>query len=243
MIILSDIIMQYGYTSDDIIIKGLAHYWDIDADTLGELDMYLRTNAAVTPYVIILDHSDEKKDSALLFLRTSCDKINTSMRFEVNPNNLIPSSSLDKCLLETYVEPIMNDFTLACEADMIAYSICTPAEPALLVLKTDVSDDIHTEVDIFPMSCKLMELDDKFLYELDPFLLSELDYYGIGARLVSEADIHYEVLINDMEEQTAQLQAMSVDMEVSPPLSYYDEYLLMHFDKYVLSEMDAKIIL
>lgn len=243
MIILSDIIM-YGYTSDDIIIKGLAHYTDIDADALGKSDIYLRTNAAVTtPYVILLDHSDEKKDSALLFLRTSCDKISADMRFDINPNGLILSSSLDKCLLETYVEPIINDFTLACEADMVAYSICTPAEPALLVLQTEVSDDIHTEVEIFPMSCRLTELDDKFLYELDPFLLSELDYYSIGARLVSEADIHYEVFISDMEEQTAQLQAASVDMDASPPLSYYDEYLLMHFDKYMLSEMDAKIIL
>lgn len=240
MIILSDIIINHGYTSDDIFINSLAHYWDLDADSMLPLLMYLKTNAAVTPRVILLDCSDAKKDSVLLPLKTYCGKISSSMKFSVNPHDLFLVSSLDKCVLKTYAEPIADDLIISCDAAFATYNYLTPVEYEPFVLETSILRNISTEVDIFPMSCRLTELDNKFLYELDPFLLPELDYYGIGTRLVSEIDIQNQVLL-DVKKQDTQVQISTVDMEVSPPVSYYDEYLLMDLDGYTLSELDRKI--
>lgn len=241
MIILSDIVLDFGDTSGEILIDGLAHYWDLDADSMRPLAMYLReSNAAVVPRVILLDHSDEKKDSVLLPLKTYCGKISNSMRFSVNHHDLFLVSSIDKCLLETYLQPIESNFVLSCSADFVTHNYLIPAKCETLVLETNLSQNIITEVDIFPLSCRLKELDNKFLYELDPFLLPELDWYGIGARLVSEATIQRQVLV-DVKEQNNQLQTSMIDIEVSPPVSYYDDYLLMDLDGYTLGELDRKI--
>lgn len=240
MIILSDIVMNFGGTSGEIFIDGLAHYWDIDADSMIPLVICLRSDASVTPVVILLDHSDKKKDSALMMLKTYCGTIRNSMRFLADRHNLFLVSSLDKCVLKVYTKPDANDFIISCGADFVTHSYMIPPEYELFDLDTSISQNIGAEVYIFPMLCRLAKLDDKRLYELDPFLLPELDWYGIGVQLMSEAAVQNRAFINAAE-QTNQLQIPTIDMEASPPISYYGEYLLMDLDGYMLSELDRKI--
>lgn len=224
----------------DIIVTGLTHYYDWDSDMFAPLTMALKTDASMVPHVILFDCSDEKKDSAVLRLISSCNKISSSMKVSLNQQATALTTLVDKCLLQTYSDVYPNVSRLSCDADMIAYSIMIPESDEMLSLTSDISEDIFTEIDIMPLACRLSELDDMLLYELDPLLLRELDYYGLGARLETSAYILEEFSL-ELENQDAQLQSSMVDMDVSPPVSYYDEYLLMDLDGYKMSELDEKI--
>lgn len=204
MIILSDIVLDFCDTSGEVFIDGLAHYWDLDAESMLPLLMYLKSNAAVTPRVILLDCSDEKKDSALLPLKTSCGKISSSMKFSVNPHNVVLGTAIDKCLTETYTEATASNITITSGADCAAYTYLIPDVCEPLKLKTGIPDGVCAEVHL-PMLCKLTELDNIYLYELDPFKLTEIDYFGLGSRLVSELSIETKPQGNTMQTSTVEL--------------------------------------
>ena len=111
-------------------------------------------------------------------------------------------------------------------------------------LKSSVTDNIHSSIKIYPMICKLVNIDDILLHELDPLLLSEMDYSLGGTRLVSGVSkIQNDVYIKDKSEQSAHLKLSSPDVSTMALLRGYDEYLVMHFDKYTLDDMDKKNIL
>lgn len=240
MVILSDIVPDFEGTSADIFIDALAHYLDLDADSVLPLLVYLKSDAAVTPGVILLDHSSQKKDSLSLTLRSYYLKITGNMHFAVNPGNLFLSSSMDACVLNAYTGAGVDNLRISCNADFITSSHLIPSEHEMLALKTSIFQNMGTEIRIHPMSCKLAKLNDKYIHETDPFLLSELDWYEVGARLTSEVAIQKQIPI-DTSEQISHLQAAATDMYASPRVSYYDEYLLMDLDVYTLEELDRKI--
>lgn len=212
MVFLSDIVLDFSDTSGEVFIESLAHYWDLDAESMLPLLMYLReSNAAMTPHVILLDHSDEKKDSALLQLKTYCGKISSSMKFSVNHHHLVLGSAIDKCLTESYAKPAAGNITITGQADCMAYTYLVPAVCEPLNLKTDISGGVCTEVQL-PTLCKLTELDHIYLYELDPLKLTEIDYFGLGSRLMSEVSIETSPQGDAMQASTVELNIQQGEM-------------------------------
>lgn len=111
-------------------------------------------------------------------------------------------------------------------------------------LEESITNNIHSSVKLYHMTCKVAELDDALLKDLDPLLLSEMYYYKVGTQLVTEIlKIQNQLNIRDDIEQTAQLKLSLDDILLLAALSYYDEYLVMHFDKYSMDDMDKKNIL
>lgn len=184
MVIISDIIINHGYTEENIIIDDLAHYWDLYADSIAPLAMVLKTNdIPVIPYVILLDHSFEKKDAALLHIKSHVSKINSSVVIPVERQTLSLISSAKKCVLHSSSDTSENNIKLSFGAD-VAMSFYVNPDSQDMHMQSDIMHGVHNHVYLFQEGCKLSTLDDMYLHELDPYLLSEIDNH-VGARLSS----------------------------------------------------------
>lgn len=233
--IYADIVINRGYTESDIIIDGLTRYYDLDSRDFTPSAMVLKTNSSVVPYVILLDCSVDKKDSAVLKLRSACGKMSSSMIIPVKASEMSLIASMGKCVLHTATGASYHNFKLSCKADVIAYS-CFPVDESM-TLQTTISEDTSHRIYIDLCGSKVFSLDDMYLWELDPLTLSEIDRYGLGTGLVTAIDsISTEFYISDSVEIATGLDS-SLDIEVSPPVANFDNYLLMHLDPYTIGDL------
>lgn len=237
MIILSDIIINHGHTTSDIIIDGLVHYHDFDKTMLSPAAIVLKTNASVLPYVILMDNTIKQRSTVLLPLQSYCGAINNDMIILVESNELSLIASLDKCLLKTSMTTTDNSLNIVCEANVLAYSYLSSAIHENLVLNSHITKDILTKVHVYPLWCKLLEIDDVSLSSLDPLPLSEIDTFSIGTQLFTpKIDIKTNIYISDNCSFESKLQSTAT-LIVSPPIKYYDDYLLKGLDNYTLYEL------
>lgn len=239
MVILSDIVIN-GCTTADIIIDGLIHRLDMDRKDLLPSAIVLKTNADVIPYVVLLDCSIDKKDSILLPLESYCGKISNSMIVPIEQDKLSLIASIDKCQLKTFTDASSCDFNLIGEADVVAYSYLSQIKYDELSLKSYITEDLLTMVHIYPFGCKLSQLDDMYLSELDPMPILDIDTYGMGTKLIL-SDIDFKTIVNiDNNTFSTKLQS-SIDISVSLPIQYYDDYSLTEFDEYTLDDLGRGI--
>ena len=97
MIILSDIIMD-DCTSDDIIVNGLAHYWDLTSKDLGDLKIVLRQSNEAVKLLSKMFCKD-----ATFHINIACGDMNMSTRLPINANQLLLSSNISKMLMNKSV--------------------------------------------------------------------------------------------------------------------------------------------
>lgn len=115
--------------------------------------------------------------------------------------------------------------------------ILSGKENISLALKTEARDNIYTEIELCPKRCWLKDLNSVLLSELDPLPLSEVDYYGVGTRLISSSEVDLQLLTN-CNEQDIQIEIENIELEASPTLGRYDPYLLMDLDVYTTKVLD-----
>ena len=120
----------------------------------------------------------------------------------------------------------------------------------------DVSDlsELIMYCKTLPVECKLIALlREQLSMHLQTEMINDIPfsiYMGMSdlddckIKLVSTTDIGGQLLIGDEASQEMRLQTtMSDEFEYLIPLHYYDEYLVCHFDKYSMGDMDKKTIL
>lgn len=185
MNILSDIILDHGYTAADVIIRGLVRYTDFLPKDCPPLLMFLKSDGAVVPYVFVLDKSDEKRDSVSFSLQTLCS-IENIVKMQPEQSMMRLAAEPVDTATQSMLAPTADTMKLDCNINMVSIAIAEP-ENSDMILQSGISDNAHTQVLIGRPECKLKNLDDMYLYELDPYLLSDLDYYGTDTRLVADA--------------------------------------------------------
>lgn len=190
MFILSDIIIDCGYTEDDIIISNLTHYTNLNPDAIIPSTIFLNTCANIVPYITLFDKSDEKKDATTSYLKSYCENLNSDIAIPPNNNKveLLTLAKISK--LKTIIDSTLNNLKLSCESKIAMYSYVAPRTYEKIIFNTTISENIHNKIFLSPIGCKLTKLDNAHLYELGSFSLCELDFYEEGTRLaLSQVDL------------------------------------------------------
>lgn len=204
----------------DVVVSGLLSRYDIYGDELVPLVMYLKTNAEMVPYVVLLDGDlgAEGEQAISLSLKSRCDGFENSTVISIEHQEMSMLSSVDELTLNTYVNTMLHNMGLVCEADVVAVSYISSADRNGFSLKSYVDENALITVFLKSTDRSLMSFDDMYISELDDMLLNDMDIILSRTRLSQS-----EIPVN--------LQT-SVDTEVND-LSLIHEISNMIFSTYI----------
>ena len=207
-----DIRISSDVQSLDVVVSGLLSRYDIYGDELVPLVMYLKTNAEIVPYVILLDEDlgTASEQAISLSLKSHCDGFENSTVISIKHQDLVVLSKVDELTLNTYVNTLLNNMGLICEADVIAVSYISSADRNEISLKSYV--DKNTLITVFLKSTdrSLMSFDDMYLSELDEMFLTDMDIILSRTRLTQP-----EVPVNLQMDITTEVNNLPLIHEIS----------------------------
>lgn len=174
----------------DVVVSGLLSRYDIYGDELVPLVMYLKTNAEMVPYVVLLDGElgAEGEQAISLSLKSRCDGFENSTVISIEHQEMSMLSSVDELTLNTYVNTMLHNMGLVCEADVVAVSYISSADRNGFSLKSYVDENALITVFLKSTDRSLMSFDDMYLSELDDMLLNDMDIILSRTRL-SQSEI------------------------------------------------------
>lgn len=213
----------------DIVVSGLLSRYDIYGDEAVPLVMYLKTNTEIVPYIILLnkdrttsnldDKRLDKLDGILLSdmdimgaqseqaislaLKSRCDGFENSTVISIGHQEMSMLTSLDELALSTYINTMLHNMGLVCEADVIAVSYIVSADKNIFGLKSYVDENALITVFLKSTDRSLMSFDDMPLTELDSMSINDMDIILSRSRLVqSELPVNMQmgvsVEVNDL---------------------------------------------
>lgn len=218
-----DIKIPSELKSLDIVVSGLLSQYDIYGDELVPLVMYLKTNAEMVPYIILLNKERsitsldnmylntlddmllndvdimgaQSEQAISLSLKSRCDGFENSTVISVGHQEMSMLTSVDELTLSTYINTMLNNMGLACEADVIAVSYISSADRNRFSLKSYVDENALVTVFLKSIERSLMSFDDMSLTELDNMSINDMDIILSRTRLLQpELSVNMQMSID-----------------------------------------------
>lgn len=207
----------------DIVVSGLLSQYDIYGDEFVPLVMYLKTNAEMVPYIILLNKErtttslDNKylndldgmllndvdimgaqsEQAISLSLKSRCDGFENSTVISIEHQEMSMLTSADELTLNTYINTMLHNMGLVCEADVIAVSYISSAGRNGFSLKSYVDENALITVFLKSTDRSLMSFDDMRLTELDNMPINDMDIILSRTRLLqSELPVNMQLSID-----------------------------------------------